>query len=82
MSPRPLGPTPLQLQSPTLPASFTPTQVQTWSCGHTTPLGIPNRLSCQDIVSNQGEGEEVLGKRRAMLGHQLQEPAFSPPLLL
>lgn len=70
MLPEPLGPTRPQLPGPTLPASFTPNQVQTWRCGHTMPLGIPNRLPCHDIISNQGEGEDVLGKGRAILGHQ------------
>lgn len=26
------------------------------------PLGIPNRFPCHDIISNQGEGEDVLGR--------------------
>lgn len=67
----------LRGQVQTLSASFIPTHVQTWRCGHTMPLGIPNRLPCHDIIPNQGEGEDVLGEGRATLGHQLQGPPFS-----
>lgn len=44
------------------------------------PLGIPNRFPCHDIISNQGEGEDVLGRGRATLGHISfrTEPLFSP----